>query len=426
MKKWASTLLAVMCAGVFATGCGGGGQTEGSDNANNSKAEKVTVTLWGLDSHYWVDPAIEAFEQANPQIHVEYTKYAVDPMKEALKIAANSRTLPDMWFTWGGSLGGFYPENGLTMDLTQAAADHKWSEKYNQAAIEMATYDGKVSGVPLSLNVLGLWYPKSAADKFGLAPAASLAEFESQLQTLKDGGLTPFSMAGKGGWHIMRLTEQLLEHYAGPELHDKLNRMEASWNDPAVVRTFAKLKEYADKGYFAKGHISLDPNEAAATFYQEQAGFTIEGTWFDRNIVQNGFSPESFAVTAFPNGHNPPRPSVFTEMYQINGDIEAAKQEAALQFAEFMTGSDFVSQHIEQYASPAALGVKYADSTPHIKPLVDSAASGSFLITDQALPQIVVQKLFESQDRVTLGEWTPEQAAEAMQKAVEEYKQQHQ
>ncbi|TDG00759.1 ABC transporter substrate-binding protein [Paenibacillus piri] len=426
MKKAVSVIMSAILVGGIAAGCssqgGDGKETASNNNAQKDAGQKVSISIWTLDTHLFADPVIEDFKKENPNIDVQLTKYGVDPFKEALKVAANSKTLPDLWFTWGGSLGSFYPENGLTMDLTQVAKDHGWSEKYNKAAIDMSTFGGKISGVPLHLNVLGMWYPKSVYSKFSLKAPATFADFEAQLKTIKDGGVTPLSFGGKGGWHTMRLTEQLLEHFAGPELHDKLKGLQASWNDPAVVKTFEKLKEYTDKGYFSKGYISLDPNEADALIYQEKAGFVMEGTWFDRNIMKAGFDPTKFDVFNFPNEQKPSRVSSFTEMLQINGKIDKAKQDAALKLAEFMTGAAEVSKHVEKYATPAALNVTYSDKTPHIKQMMDNSKDGTFLITDQALPQIIAQKLFECQDKVALGEWTPQQAAEAMEKASADYK----
>jgi raffinose/stachyose/melibiose transport system substrate-binding protein len=422
MKKTISALLSLLIAGVMAAGCGSGDNGSSEDGQNGGE-KKVAISFWALNTGWeWLEPAVKDFENANPNIDVELTQYEVDPIKEALKVAASSKTLPDMWFTWGGTLGSFYPENGLTMDLTQIAKDHRWSEIYNKAAIDMSTYDGKVSGIPVHLNVLGMWYSKNVYDKLKLQAPKTFAEFESQLAALKNGGVVPLAFGSKGGWHTMRLTEQLIEHFAGPELHDKLNRLEASWNDPAVIKAFEKIQEYTDKGYFPKGYSSLDPTEAESLFYQEQAAMINEGTWFDGNIMENGFDPNNYDVFKFPNDQTPSRASVFAEMFQINGGSSPEKQEAAVKLGEYLTRPEVVNKYIEQYGSPATLNVNISEKTPHLKTLLDSAGDGAFLITDQALPQEVVQKLFEAQDKLAFHEWTPQQAAEAMDEAIAKYK----
>jgi raffinose/stachyose/melibiose transport system substrate-binding protein len=426
MKKMVSVVLVMMLVAVMAAACGSGNSgssSAGTDNgAGTGKADKVKISFWSLNQGWeWLKPAIQDFEKENANIDVELTPYEVDPIKEALKVAASSKTLPTMWFTWGGTLGSFYAENGMTMDLTQVATDHKWSEKYNKAAIEMSSYGDKISGIPVHLNVLGMWYHKKVYEAAGLSAPKTFAEFEAQLQTLKDAGVTPLAFGSKGGWHTMRLTEQLLEHFAGPELHDKLNALEASWNDPAVVNTFAKLKEYTEKGYFPKGYSLLDPQEAEALMYQEAGGMINEGTWFDGTINTQGFDNNDFEVFAFPTEQTPPRASVFAEMFQINAEASAAQQEAAIKLGEYLTSVDVVNKYAEQYGTPATLNVAFSDQTPHMKQLLDTSTEGGFLITDQALPQEVAQKLFEAQDKVALKEWTPEKAAEEMAKAADAF-----
>lgn len=427
MKRAASLFMSVMLIGGIMAGCssGNGSSETASTTANSGQktTQKVSITLWTLDTGWeWIQNAVDDFKKENPNIDVQVSKYSVDPIKENLKLAANSKTLPDMWFTWGGTLGSFYPENGLTLDLSQIAKDHKYAEVYNKAALDMSTYGGKLSGIPIHLNVLGMWYPKSVYDKAKLTPPTKFADFEAQLQTLKESGVTPLSFGSKGGWHTMRLTEALLEHFAGPELHDKLSNLTASWNDPAVVKTFEKLKEYTDKGYFPKGYVSLDPQEADSVFYQQKAGLINEGTWFDRNINSNGFDANQFGVFKFPSEQKPVRPSVFAEMFQINGSSEKAKQDAAVKLGEYLTSVNVVNKYIENYGSPATLNTKLSEKTPHLKEMLDSANEGAFLIMDQALPQQVIQKVFEAQDHIALGEWTPQQAAQEIDKAASDYK----
>ncbi|UUZ96542.1 hypothetical protein LJK87_20945 [Paenibacillus sp. P25] len=116
----------------------------------------------------------------------------------------------------------------------------------------------------------------------------------------------------------------------GRDLHDKLNDLSASWNDPAVVKAFEKLKEYTDKGYFPKGYVSLDPSEAESLFYQQKGGIINEGTWFDRTINSNGFDAANYDVYKFPTEQKPARSSVFAEMFQINGKLDKTKQDAPL------------------------------------------------------------------------------------------------
>jgi len=384
---------------------------------------KVKLTVWGVsDQKSILEPIIGDFNKLNPGIEAEFTPYAIDALKQSLKVAAASKTLPDLWFTWGGSLGSYYVENGMTADLNQVAKDRNWFAKYNKAALDLCTYGGKLSGVPYHLNAMALWYPKDLLAKYKITPPKTFAEFEASLKILKANKVTALGFGGKNGWHLMRLTEVVLEHFGGPKLHDDLLALKANWKDPAVVKTFAKLKEWSDAGYFLKGFVSLDPQEVSNLFYPGKLGYTIEGSWWDGNIITNGFDPVTEDFEAFPTDQNPIRMSSFAEMFQISGQSAPAQREAAIKLAEYLTGMETVTKYVDIYGASALINAPVSAKAPHVVPMANAVAKGNFLIADQALPQEVVQKLFEATDKVLLKIWTPDQAAASIQAAAEAYK----
>jgi raffinose/stachyose/melibiose transport system substrate-binding protein len=384
---------------------------------------KTKITLWGLsDQKSFIDPILKDFQKANPGIDTEFTPYSIDALKQSMKVAAASNTLPDLWFTWGGSLGSFYVENKMTADLTQVAKDHNWAAVYNKAALGLCTYDGKLSGVPYHLQALAMFYPKALLSKYNIKPPKTFAEFEASLKTLKAANVTPLAFAGKNGWHLMRLTEAVLEHYSGPALHDKLLGLKASWTDPAVVKTFDKIKEWSDAGYFSKGFIELDPQEIETNFYSGGMAYNIEGPWWDGNMLTNGFDPATQDFVPFPTDQKPVRMSSFVEMFQVSSQSSPAQRDAAIKLAEFITGQETVGKYVDTYGAPALANPPASAKSPHVTPILASVANGNFLIGDQALPQEVVQKLFEATDKVVLNVWTSKQAAASIQDAIDAYK----
>ncbi|WP_165452761.1 ABC transporter substrate-binding protein [Paenibacillus thalictri] len=414
------------------SGCSGGSPNAGANDAGKpqesapkpSGASKVTIDFWVATGNQEtaVKNAAEDFKKLNPNIEVKITSHATDPHKEALKVAAASGTLPDGWFNWGGSLGSYFPENGFSLDLTEYAKQNNWSQKYVKSAMDLATFKNQLSGVPFHIYGMGVFYRKDVFEKLGLKPPATFQEFEDLMAKLKAGGITPISSGGKGGWMPMRFMEGVIEHFAGPDLHDKLGKMEASWNDPAVVKAYQKWKEWSDKGYFPKGFLTLEPSEAKIALYKGTAAMMLEGPWFDGNVIADQQNPESFGYFSLPTDQNPNRVSSFVEMFQINKKSPKEKQEAAIKFAEYITSIDNVKKNGEVLGAPmATIDAPLSDKLIHVPQIVEGLKKGVYLVTDQALPQEIVQKFFQAQDSIVTGEMTPEAAAKFMQDEVVKY-----
>ncbi|WP_077622547.1 ABC transporter substrate-binding protein [Sediminibacillus massiliensis] len=427
MKKVLSStffmLFTILVLTACSSGASNGQSAEGESNGGKSSdSDKVTVQFWTLsDDSGMYEPIIEDFEEANPDIKIEMSTRAVDAHKEALKVAASSGTLPTAWFNWGGTLGSFYPENGLTLDLTENASQDGWDGEFQEAALNLVKYEDQLSGVPISLNGLGIFYRKDIFDQYGLEEPSTFEEFESIMATLKENGITPISVGGKFGWHTMRFTEVVLEHFAGPEVKDKLINLEESWDHDSVQKTYDKLHEWNEKGYFPEGFITIDPNEAKMPFYSGDAAMQLEGPWFDTNMIADGFDIESVGVFPFPTEQSPQRISSFAEMIQISSDATEAEQEAAIKFALYTTSEEVVENHKDVVKFPLPRKDAFVpEGLPHVTELNEFMKEGNFLITDQALPQDLVTKFFEAQDKIITGELTTEEAVELMKKSADE------
>lgn len=424
MKKNNLFFMFVALLGIVILSACGGADESNSNAEGTNEGDKITVEFWGLDTQKPIyEPLINDFNEENPDIEVKMSTKTVDGHKEGLKVAASSDTLPDIWFNWGGSLGSFFPENGLTLDLTEYAESGNWNEKYLESGIELTKFEGQITGVPTKLAALGLFYRKDIFENLGIEVPTTFDEFELVLETLKSNDITPISLGGKFGWQTMRFTEAILEHFAGPDLKDRMIALEESWDHPAVIQTYEKLKEWEDKGYFPTGFITADPNETKMALYSGDAAMVLEGPWFDTNVIADEFDIEKIGVFSFPTDQNPLRVSSFVEMLQIKKDAPKEVQDAAVKFAEYATSKEAIEKYPENFHwIVTAAGVEPPAELPNVSYLIDAMDSGTFVITDQALSQEMVVKFFEAQDNVILGEFTAEEAAEFLQNAAEEHK----
>lgn len=430
-KKLIALVLAfAMTFSLALTGCGGDSGNSGEEStgsggsADSGSAGGATeVTFWTLNTRQnAVDPIVEEFNSAHDDIKVTVSYYDTDGIKDACKVAASSKTLPNMWFNWGGSLGGFYAENGLTYDLTQYAQDNNWSDKFTQTSMDLCTLDGKLSGYPTSFNVLGIYYRKDIFKDNNIEVPTTFEEFEEVCAKLKENGITPISTAGLNGWHTMRFVELLIEHYAGSELHDKMNIFDESYDNETVVKALEKYQEFCDKGYFPEGFLTQDPNDTLIAMANGQCAMDIQGQWQDGKILQEGLDIADYGVFPFPSGETN-RMSAFAEMTQFNVDNSEEELDACVQFMDFYYSEENVEQYGEYYNLPLPkTDAEMPEGQPNVEELMTLAEeTGIFTITDQAFPTEVADVLFNAQDAIANGQMTPEEGEENIQSAIEAY-----
>lgn len=443
----AMTMACTMAASMALTGCGGSkgsgesssaaGQPAGTAAPGTSAAEKsdsgaadksggkaMELTYWTLESRKAAaEPIVEEWNNTHDDVKIVLSIYSTDGMKDACKVAASSKTLPNMWFNWGGSLGGFYAENGLTYDLTEYAKEHNWDEKFSENSLKLSNLGGQLCGYPNSYKVVGIYYKKDLFEKCGLEVPKTFEEFEKVCATLKENGITPISTAGLNGWHTMRFVELLFEHYAGAELHDKMNTFDESVDNEAVVKAFEKYQEFCEKGYFPEGFTTQDPNDTLIALATGQCAMDVQGPWYDAQILRNEQNPSDYGVFAFPSGGTN-RMSAFVEMTQFNVNNTEEELDACIEFMDYFHSQENVEKYAEGFSLPLArLDAKLVDSQPNVPVLMDmSKENGVFLITDQAFPTEVADVLFNAQDAIANGQMTPQDAAKSIQEAIENYK----
>ncbi len=384
--------------------------------------EAVKLTFWthsGMRDS--IDPLTENYLAEHPDIQIEVSYFGTDSIKDSLKVAASSETLPDLWFNWGGNLGGYYVKNDCTYDLTEYANTHGWDEKFNKGALNLCTLEGKLSGFPTSVNMMTMYYKKSVFERCGVEVPTTFEELEAACEKLKENGVVPFATAGLYGWHLMRIVEQLVENYAGASLHDELQQMNTSWDCEEVINAFAKYQEWCNKGYFPEGFITSNPDDTLMMLAMEEAAIYPEVQSFDNTVINNGLDVEEYGWFAFPNGTG--RVSSFGDMVQFNANLTDAQLASADDYLSYIFSNESANSEYGAHLAPTSRSdYRFPDAQPHAAEVFSyGSGSGSFTITDQAFPTEVADVLFSMQEALSTGEVTPEEAAKALEAAVQEY-----
>lgn len=449
VKKFLSAVLVGTMTASLLAGCGGSsGSDGGSDDSGSSKSGKeasdsgvdlsgvegiadigyegdpIELSFWYLQTRQeGTDVLTEVFNKANPNINVTVSYYDTDGIKDACKTAAQSGSMPSMWFNWGGALGQYYVDNGVTYDLTAYGEENGWGDLYTSGAMNLVTLGGQVSGIPTSYNVIGVYYRTDLFEQYNLEVPTTIEEFESVCAALKENGITPMDAAGLNGWHVMRWIEQFIEYEAGADTHDQLQSLSTSWDCDALKKGLERYEKYCEEGYFPDGFITANPDDTYMAFGMGTAAMDIQGQWYDSVLQNNEVTLDNVSWFPFPNETG--RMSAFAEMNQFNKDLSDEELEAAIAYTNFLFSNEAAKIYPTYYNLP--LPRTDADPVdpavnPNVQDMLDtSSENGTFTITDQAFPTEVADVLFNNQDAIANGETTPADAAAAIQKAIESY-----
>jgi raffinose/stachyose/melibiose transport system substrate-binding protein len=325
---------------------------------------------------------------------------------------------PDAARMWTGYLASPYVSYMTPLD--DYYDKYGWDKLLVPAAVQKTTIDGKRYGLPITINGMVFWYRKDAFDKAGIKdPPATYAALEDAAARLKAAGYAPLAEGGKFGWDIMRVFEYLLEMHGGPQLHDDLIALKQSWENQAVVDAFATWKKWVDNAWVNEGFLGVAPDDADALLTQGKAAMLLTGPWEENNIRAAKLPADSIGLLVPPTDQSTVRFSSFAEQWQVPN--AGKNQDATVELLNAFIQPDVQKQLLN--GAPATVGALDPANAPLGSKLFDLVNSHeTFLVLDQALPQVVINTFFAQQASVSTGSTSPEDAAKAMQQAVDDYK----
>jgi raffinose/stachyose/melibiose transport system substrate-binding protein len=370
---------------------------------------------------------VDAFQAKFPNIEVisESTGgsgAAVYP--DVLKTSMAAGSPPDLYFMWGGSIATPFIKAGQAMDLSPYYEKYGWNDKFAPWVIDRISYDGKLYGVPHHALGMGFWFRKDIFEKNGWTVPTTFAEQEALCSAMKEQNMYCISLGGKYGWHTMRVLDYFIEHSCGPDIHDQLNTLEASWDQPCVIDAYATFQKWIDNGWVTPDFLTIEPNDSRYPFIKGDAGLVLEGVWYEGVLKGEEQDVANYDFYLPPTDHDPVRFSTFPEQWMIPSG--AAHPDEAAEFINFITDVDVQTQFpINDFANSATKGV---NPDCNEWPLtcrwrdITLAAESTYPPTDQAFVKELMDGFFEVQDNIVAKKLTPEEGAKLMQQKAEDWK----
>lgn len=248
-------------------------------------SEDITLTVW-CTSDYTLyrssfTDAITDMQTRFPNIHVQMETFEIEAYKEKLKAAVQSDDLPDIFSTWTGSFLKEFVSKNRIYCLDDALKDYIGKD-IDKGKFSSATFDGKIYGVPMNMNVAVLFANMDLLEKVGYSYVPqTYEELMDCCDRLLEAGITPFGCTGNGveTWCVSEYFEPMAEKIIGADSLRKIFIGEETYNNSGLALAVDLLCGMIGHGYFDPNAVNLGNEEVKDNFIKGQYAFYLNGSW---------------------------------------------------------------------------------------------------------------------------------------------------
>lgn len=273
-------LVASGVAGVLlavTAGCGGGGTGTGTEGG------VTTITLSMQNQNVELsDPAtwelVKQFSTANPDIKVEVSGEPQAQHLQKLTVAAQSGTLPDIFWVYGMTARAMNKE-GYLLDLAPFLSEQGLTDKFSPTSLE-AFAEGDVQfGLPYQALITGYFYNKAILDEHGLQPPTTFDDLLAAAKTLNAAGVTTIAQgANQSAFSVWTYLTDLVRFGYDDKIEAILAGQE-SFNNPDFLRLYQNIAKLAEAGAFPANTTTQTFQQAVDSFAAGDAAFLNGGVW---------------------------------------------------------------------------------------------------------------------------------------------------
>lgn len=305
---------------LIATGCAG----QASDGPVT--IEFMPVTTGNLNSEFW-GAIVDDFEEANPDIKVEYNTGSAEDFNAFSKTLYAAGKLPDVLVV-------------LNTDLAQlgALAPLDAEDLAPFRNVEETALDGVNYYVPTALQPQSLvWYNKDLFEQAGIdSEPTTIDELDEAVHKLA--GVTPVPFAFTGEWTsgfqiasmaLPRVMDDKPDWYAQRSAGE-VTFAGSGWEDNAAM-----LEGWNSEGLLGEGVLSKGFDPGQQEFIAGGSGMYPMGVWFGATLAEAEL-PFEVGVFPMPTESGDAALSVeFSLNYAISADTD--QPEASQRLLEFIT-----------------------------------------------------------------------------------------
>lgn len=329
LKKAASVLLAAATvAGMTLTGCGGSASSDGGSNKDSASggADKIIVFQSKVEITDQLEALAEDYEEETG-VEVEVWSTTGDDYFQQLKTKLANNQGPTVF-----SLGPGAESDQMTSYLADLS-DLSFVDKIAEGTADEK--DGKVLGIPYTLEGFGLVYNKELYDP---SKCTDVDSFISYLEEQKKAGINGLGLSSESYFMIGHILNTPFALQDDPdEFLEKLAAGEVKMADTPEFQEFAKL--YAAIRDNCANPLEQNYDKEIGDFATGKSAAIHQGNWASSMFVDYEMDFE-YGLAPLPISGNDSLTVLIPTAWYVNSQASEEEQAAGKAFLEWLYTSE--------------------------------------------------------------------------------------
>ena len=283
MKKRVISVLVMSALLLGLTACGSSGNSTDKKEDKNAGNGKITFTFAEHVANIeeqapQVYAVVQEFMKQNPDIVIDMTGSAQDEHTQKIKLASQSDTLPDLFYSLKGDADAM-AEAGLLADISaDITDDQEFVDGFLPGMLDVMEMDGAIYGLPAEIFCNGIWYNKALFEECGLEIPVTYDDLIHCAEVFNEKGIVPMARGTKDVWSSWSLMT-MHARYGFYDHIDGIFQGTDNWLNDDYLLFYEKLQDMSEKGMFPDNAASLGYWEATEMFLGGKAAMFDSGAW---------------------------------------------------------------------------------------------------------------------------------------------------
>jgi raffinose/stachyose/melibiose transport system substrate-binding protein len=394
------------------------------------------------DANNW----FSTFEKNNPTVKIERENLFDEPFHDKLRAYAAAGELPDVMYVWPSGRSDYLHDQRLLKDLTPFINRDNLRQYYLPITMDPSQQQaGYQAMIPQGItNTHAFFTNMDVLNDVGLQPAKNYDELKAQVPILRAAGYETVLIPAQSDWVMQScLFSMVAGRFCGPGWEQRIHAGQAKFTDPDFVAALNFIRQLYADGVIARSAVGVDYGDGPGMFANNRGAYYIDGDWrvgafiTDSDSGQALISPakqNNIKIGVFPDipgaKINRSGSTILGVGYAMAASLPSgsAKENAAWELVKWMVGKEVSERRTETGGTPTPSRTDLDFAAMKLEPLqkaignIGNEMDVGTVVIDGVFPSEVYLPINTGLIEIAIGNMTPQQVADNVQKAFDAWK----